>query len=186
MEKIKFTQTPLKDAYILEPNAFRDNRGMFARIFCKKEFEKIGLKTDFVQINHSLTKMKGSIRGMHFQFSPNAETKVVKCIKGSIFDAIIDLRKDSPTFLKWHGEILSAENMKAFYIPEGFAHGFQTLEDSCELIYLHSEFYTPEGEGTVRYNDPKINIKWPITTTEISEKDKNIPLIDEGFEGIKI
>jgi len=183
---MRITKLPLKDSFVIEFPHFKDKRGMFARIFCKKEFEKNGLENDFVQINHSLTKMKGSIRGMHFQFPPHAETKVVKCIKGSVFDVIIDLRKDSPTFLKWYGEILSAENMKAIYIPEGFAHGFQTLEDSCELIYLHSEFYIPEGEGAVRYNDPKINIKWPITVTEISEKDKNISLINKGFEGIKI
>lgn len=186
MEKIKFSSLLLKGAYIIEPLPFIDERGMFARIFCKREFEEKNLMTNFVQINHSLTKKKGSIRGMHFQFPPYAEIKIIKCLKGSVFDVVIDLRKDSPTFLQWHGEILSAENMKAFYVPKGFAHGFQTLEDDCELLYLHSELYTPSGEGAIRYDDPKINIKWPSTPTEISEKDQIHPFIDEKFKGIEI
>ena len=137
-------------------------------------------------MNQSLTKRKGSIRGMHFQYPPKAEIKIVKCVIGKIFDIAIDLRKDSPTFLKWHGETLSADNMKLMYIPEGFAHGFQTLEDNSEIIYLHSEFYNPEYESGIRYDDPKVNIKWPLKITEISIRDQNHELLNESFNGVSI
>jgi dTDP-4-dehydrorhamnose 3,5-epimerase len=121
---------------------------------------------------------------MHFQYSPKAEIKMIKCMRGSVYDVIIDLRQDSSTFLKWYGEVLSAENMKMMYVPEGFAHGFQTLEENCELLYLHTEFYSPEHEGGVRYNDPKLEIKWPLEVTDISEKDRKYSLLGEDFEGI--
>ena len=181
---MKFTETPLKDAFIINSEPLIDSRGMFERIFCKNEFNKIGLKREIVQINHSLTKKKGSIRGMHYQIPPFAETKMVRCIKGSVFDVIVDIRKCSETFLKWQGEILSSENMKIIYIPEGFAHGFQTLEDDCELLYFHTEFYNNNYERAIRHNDPLINIKWKIDITEISEKDKNHPLLNKIFQGL--
>ena len=122
----------------------------------------------------------------HFQHPPKAEVKIIKCIKGSIFDVAIDIRKDSPTFLKFHGEILSAENMKMLYVPEGFAHGFQSLEDDIEMIYYTTEFYSPENENGIRYSDPKVSIKWPLEVTDISEKDKNLKLITDDFEGIEV
>jgi dTDP-4-dehydrorhamnose 3,5-epimerase len=174
----------LKDAFIIISEPFIDNRGMFERIFCKNEFNKIGLKKEIVQVNHSLTKKKGSIRGMHYQIPPFAEIKIVRCIKGSVFDVIIDIRKYSETFLKWQGEILSSENMKLIYIPEGFAHGFQTLEDDCELLYFHTESYNKNYERAIRYNDPLIGIKWKIDITEISEKDKNHLLLNKNFQGV--
>ena len=181
---MKIKQTPLQDAFVIEPEPFIDDRGLFARVFCQHELQNILRDKKIVQINHSLTRQKGAIRGMHFQYPPKAETKMVKCLRGSVFDVIIDLRKGSPTFLKWHGEVLSAENMKMMYIPEGFAHGFQTLEQNCELLYLHTEFYSPEHEGGVCYNDPLINISWPLATTDISAKDQGYPLLSKDFKGI--
>ena len=170
-------QTPLKDAFIIEPEPFRDDRGLFARVFCKQELRDILRGKNIVQVNHSMTRQKGAIRGMHFQRPPRAEVKMVKCLSGSVFDVMIDLRSDSSTFLNWHGEKLSAENMKMMYIPEGFAHGFQTLEQNSELLYLHTEFYNPEYEGGVHYNDPKVGISWPLEVTDVSERDRNHPLL---------
>ena len=181
---MKFTELPLLGSYIIEPEPYKDNRGLFARVFCKEELKAIGHTKDIVQINHSLTRQKGALRGMHFQYPPKAEIKIVKCLCGAVFDVIIDLRRDSLTFLKWYGEILSAENMKMMYIPEGFAHGFQTLKENCELLYLHTEFYSPEYEGGVRYNDPLIDISWPLEVRDVSERDKRHPLLGENFEGI--
>jgi len=133
---MKIKQTSLQDAFIIEPEPFKDNRGIFARCFCQRELQNMLHGNNIVQINHSLTKQKGAIRGMHFQYPPKAETKMVKCLRGSVFDVMVDLRQESSTFLKWHGEILSAENIKMMFIPEGFAHGFQALEENTELLYL--------------------------------------------------
>jgi dTDP-4-dehydrorhamnose 3,5-epimerase len=182
---MKFKETLIRDLWVIEPEPFYDNRGKFYRVFCKEELKEIGHTKRIVQVNNSFTKKKGTIRGMHFQFPPKAEIKIVKCIQGSIFDVAIDLRKDSPTFLKWHGEILTAENMKLMYIPEGFAHGFQTLEDNCDFLYLNTEFYSPEHEGGILYNDPKIGIEWPLKPRNISQRDKSFPNIDESFNLLK-
>lgn len=181
---IKIKQTPLQDAFVIEPDPFMDDRGIFARVFCQNELCGILNGKNIVQINHSRTVQKGALRGMHFQYPPMAEIKIVKCLRGSVFDVIIDLRQDSSTFLKWHGEVLSPKNMKMMYVPEGFAHGFQTLEENCELLYLHTEFYSPEYEGGIRFNDPMINISWPLEVTDVSEKDRNYLLLDEEFSGI--
>ena len=181
---MQFIRLSLKKAHIILPEPFADHRGKFARIFCHKELHRIGHIKPIVQVNHSLSFRKGAVRGMHFQYPPKAETKIVKCLHGSVFDVIIDLRQGSPTFLQWHGEVLSAENMRMVYIPEGFAHGFQTLEENAELLYLHTEFYSPEHEGAVRYDDPMINISWPLAISDISEKDQAHPLLPEDFKGI--
>ena len=181
---MKIKQTPLQNAFVIEPEPFTDDRGLFARVFCKQELQSILHGKNIVQVNHSMTRQKGAIRGMHFQRPPMAEIKMVKCLSGSVFDVMIDLRSDSSTFLNWYGEKLSAENMKMMYIPEGFAHGFQTLEENSELLYLHTEFYCPEHEGGVRYNDPLINISWPIEVADISKKDKNYSLLSKDFEGL--
>ena len=180
------SKLPLEGAFVIEPGLVTDDRGIFARVFCQHELQSTLHGKNIVQINHSLTRQKGAIRGMHFQYPPKAEIKIVKCMSGSVYDIIIDLRPNSPTLLQWHGEILSAENMKMMYVPEGFAHGFQTLEKNCELLYLHTEFYSPEHEGSVRYDDPLINIQWPMEVTDISEKDRNHPLLAEDFQGIEI
>lgn len=172
-----FAPTPLNGSYIITLSPKGDKRGWFMRSFCKKEFEAIEHTKEWVQMNHSFTAAKGAIRGMHFQMAPYGEIKMVRCIVGAVFDVIVDLRKDSPTYLKWFGIELSAENKKCLYIPEGFAHGFQTLTDNTELLYHHSEFYEPGYESGILYNDPKINIQWPLPVTEISERDKSHPLL---------
>ena len=183
---MKFIKTPIPDLYIIVPEPFKDERGKFSRIYCFNKLKEIRNDKTLVQINHSLTKQKGAIRGMHFQYPPRAEIKIIKCIKGSVFDVAIDLRKGSPTFLKWYGEILSAENMKALYVPEGFAHGFQTLEENCELLYFHTEFYSPIDEGAVKFDDPMIGIEWPLEISEISDKDKKHKLLNEDFKGVLV
>lgn len=178
--------TNIDGTKIILPDPFRDERGFFNRVFCQKELSVIRPNIIVVQINHSMTKVKGSIRGIHFQYLPHAEMKIVRCIKGSIFDLAIDLRKNSSTFLQWHGEILSAENMKALVIPEGCAHGFQSLEDNIEMVYMSTAFYCKEAEDTIRYDDPKVQIDWPEKITVVSEKDRNKPFIKDSFEGIEI
>jgi len=181
-----FTPTPLDGSYevTLAPRA--DRRGWFARFYCKDEFLQIGHDKEWVQMNHSYTAEKGALRGMHFQYPPYSEIKMVRCIAGSVYDVIIDIRKDSPTFLQFYGTELSALKKNMLYIPQGFAHGFQTLTDDCELIYFHSEYYTPNVEGGIRYNEPLVNINWPLPVKEISERDSNHPYLNETFKGIKI
>ena len=179
-----FEPTSLKGVYIVHPQPVTDERGWFARTFCKKEFAAIGHTKEWVQMNHSFTRKKGTIRGMHYQVPPYSEIKMVKCIAGVVWDVVIDIRKDSDTFLKYIGVELSAENKHMIYIPEGFAHGFQTQADNCELIYHHSSFYAPGSEGGIRYHDPLADIKWPLSVTEISERDLSHSLLNNAFKGI--
>ncbi len=179
-------ETPIQGAYIIEHEPFIDDRGIFTRIFCSEELQNTGLNKKIFQINHSLTIQKGALRGLHFQYPPMAEIKMVKCLRGSVFDVMVDLRSDSSTFLKWYGEILSPENRKMIYVPEGCAHGFQTLEEKSELLYLHTEKYDSEFEGGIRYDDPSLNISWPIEVTDISLRDQNHPLLSSEFKGIKL
>jgi dTDP-4-dehydrorhamnose 3,5-epimerase len=179
-----FIPTSLAGSYIIEPNIFEDNRGWFARFYCKNEFKEIGHDKEWVQLNHSVTNKKGAIRGMHYQVQPYQEIKMVKCVAGAVYDVVIDLRKESPTFLKWFGTELSAGNRRMLYIPEGFAHGFQCLEDNCELIYHHSEYYTPVAEAGLKYNDPMVNIKWPLPVAMLSQRDESYFLLDDNFKGI--
>ena len=179
-----FTPTIFKGCYTIHPEPFSDDRGWFARYYCRNEFEKIGHTSDWVQMNHSFTEKKGTLRGMHFQFAPHAEIKMVKCIAGAVYDVVIDLRRDSPTFLSWLGVELSAANRTMIYIPQGFAHGFQTLADNTELLYHHSAFYTAAAEGGLRFDDPRIAVTWPLAAGKISERDSQHPYIDENFKGI--
>lgn len=172
---MKFIETPLKGAFVIELEKRGDERGFFARTFCKKEFEANGLNNEIVQINNSLSKDKGTLRGMHYQLSPKSEDKIVRCIKGCLYDVIVDLRPDSITFKKWFGTELSAENRNMLVVPKGFAHGFITLEEDTEAFYLVTEYYSPEHERGIRYNDPAFGIKWPIEPVIISDKDKNHP-----------
>ena len=174
---MKFTKIEALGAHIIELEPFTDERGFFARTFCQKEFAEIGFDKPIVQINHSLTTRKATIRGMHYQSPPAAEIKIIRCIQGAVFDVMVDIRKGSPTFRKWIGIELSKENMRMVYIPEGFAHGFQTLTDNVELIYYHSEFYNKKYERGLRFDDAALAIKWPLEVTEISERDKNHPLL---------
>lgn len=179
-----FTETILKGSYEITLTPRGDSRGWFARTYCKKEFEQIGHQQEWVQMNHSYSSKKGTVRGMHFQHKPFAEIKMLRCIAGSVYDVIIDLRKDSSTFLKWFGTELSAQNKKMLYIPAGFAHGFQTLTDDVELIYHHTEYYMPSAEAGLRYNDELINIAWPLEVSQVSERDTSHPVIDSTFKGL--
>ena len=180
---MKFIPTILNGSFTIQLDPINDERGWFARYFCKKEFSTIGHNKEWVQMNHSFSLKKGTLRGMHFQKPPYSEIKLVRCIQGSVFDVIIDLRKDSPTFLKWFGAELSAENKLMMYIPEGFAHGFQTLEDNSGLLYMHTAYYSPEAEDGLRYNDPQVNISWPLEISEISMRDTNHDIL-EKFNGL--
>lgn len=182
-KKLNISSCSFKDLYTIEPNSFSDERGSFSRLFCQEELSD-SFNFSIKQINHSISRNKGTTRGLHFQYEPNNEAKIITCIKGSIYDVVIDLRKNSPTFLKHYSIILSDINKKMIHIPKGFAHGFQTLEDNTELIYLHDSFYTPSNEGALNVNDPILNIKWPLDINIISQKDKNHLFIDKNFEGI--
>lgn len=170
---MKFEEIPLKGSYLikLEPNV--DSRGFFSRIFCSKEFEKLSLNSNWVNINNSLSKYKSTLRGLHFQKAPNQEVKLVRCINGAIWDVIVDLRPNSMTFLQWYGTNLTSSNRHMLYIPKGFAHGFITLKEDCEVIYFHSGFYCPEDDRTLLWNDKDIGIKWPLKPNHLSDKDKN-------------
>lgn len=179
-----FTPTPLAQAYIVEPSVHADDRGWFFRSFCKQEFLEIGHSAEWVQLNHSFTADPGTIRGMHYQLPPHTEVKLVRCISGRVFDVIIDVRKGSANFLKWFGAELSAENKKMLYIPEGFAHGFQALTPDCELIYHHSAYYTKDFEAGIRFDDPLVDIRWPLPAVKISERDRRHPLLNVQFMGI--
>ena len=178
-----FTETKLKGAFVVEIKKLEDERGFFGRAWCQQEFEAHGIKTKICQINTSFTKKKGTIRGMHFQVDPFQEAKFIRCTRGKIFDVMIDLRPDSSTFLQWVGNELSEDNYKMAYVPENFAHGFVSLVDNCEVYYPVSQFYTPGAERGMRWNDPVINIKWPIDIINISDKDKSHP--DFDLSGLK-
>jgi len=170
-----FKETKLRGAYIIELEPLEDERGFFARSFCQKEFEEHSLNFSIVQCNLSYNKKKGTLRGMHYQIAPHKEAKLVSCIKGAIYDVIIDLRPDSPTLKQWIVVELTAENRRMLYIPEGFTHGFQTMEDNTEVFYQMSEFYHPESAKGVRWNDPAFGIVWPADIRVISDRDRQYP-----------
>lgn len=174
---MKFTETKLSGLLIIELEPKIDERGYLVRVFCEEELKNNGLKFPIVQASQTLTKERGTIRGMHFQNFPKAEDKIVQCLKGSVYDVVIDLRKNSTTYGQWVGEELSADNKKMLFIPKGFAHGYQTLADHCELQYFMSELYSSECSTGVRYNDPLFKINWPLAVSNLSEKDKNWLLI---------
>jgi dTDP-4-dehydrorhamnose 3,5-epimerase len=181
-----FMTTPLNGLYQIERKQINDQRGSFSRLFCAEEFKEIGFFKPFVQVNHSMTKKKGAVRGMHFQYPPYTESKVVTCISGEVLDIVVDIRNNSKTYLQWHSAVLSDKNLRGLYIPEGFAHGFQTLSEDCQLLYLHSEFYTPKAEAVINPLDPMLSIQWPSQISEISEKDENQPMLDTSFNGLDI
>ena len=176
-----FTQTPLAGAYLIELEKKGDDRGFFARVFCEREFGEVGLATRFVQVNNSLSGQKGTLRGMHYQLGPKGETKLVRCIRGALWDCLLDLRRDSPTFGQWYGAELSAENRRMMYVPEGFAHGFITLTDEAEAFYFADEFFAPEMERGVRWNDPRFGISWPMEPAVLSERDRNHRDFDPAY-----
>jgi len=173
---MKFIETKLKGAYVIEIEPISDDRGFFARSWCQQEFRNCGLNPNLVQCNISFNLKKGTLRGMHYQAKPHEEAKLVRCTKGAIYDVIIDIRPDSFTFKKWIAVELSSENHKMLYIPEGFAHGFQTLEDNTEVFYQMSEFYHPVGARGICWDDPEFQIKWQLTSKIISERDLSYTL----------
>lgn len=181
---MKFTETSLKGAYVIDLEPIGDNRGTFMRTFCKREFATIGLTKEFVQMNHSVNRQRGTVRGLHYQAPPSCETKLIRCVRGAVFDVVLDLRKDSPTFLRWTGVELTADNRRMILIPEGCAHGFQTLADDSELLYHHTMYYTPADDRGIRYNDPRVNISFPLPVAAISERDARHPLLNDDFEGV--
>lgn len=170
-----FTETELKGAYIIEIKKLEDERGFFGRSFCRREMEEHGLSADIVQANTSVSLKRGTFRGMHFQVEPHQEAKLIRCVRGSIYDVIIDLRPESATFKKWFGVELSDGNYKMLYVPEGFAHGYMSLTDNIEVYYNVTAFYTPGAEKGIRWNDRSFNIEWPFEPLVISEKDRGHP-----------
>ena len=183
MGKLTITKTPFEGLYVVETDAFLDHRGAFARWFCEGEMKEILGNRHIKNVNFSRTLKKGSIRGLHFQRFPCAEMKIVRCIYGHVFDVVVDLRPNSKTYLMWYGVELSSQSMNMIVIPEGFAHGFQTLTENVEMMYLHTEFYCKDLEYGIRYNDTKIGIPWPLPLSDISVKDANFSLIDDNFSG---
>jgi len=177
-DSVKFEATALKGAYIIKPELITDTRGLFARTFCRNEFQKQGLASDLVQCNISFNRKRGTLRGMHYQADPYSEAKLVRCTMGAIYDVVVDISPDSPTFRKWVGVELSAQNRVMLYIPEGYAHGFQTLKEDTEVFYQMSEFYHPEKAAGVRWNDPALAIDWPVPNPIVSEKDSSYSYID--------
>ncbi len=182
---MKFNPTPLAGACTIDLEKRGDDRGFFARLFCETEFAEAGLETRFLQINNSLSGSKGTLRGLHYQLPPAAEVKVVRCVRGALWDVILDLRAGSASFGKWFGAELSAENRTMMYVPRGFAHGFVTLTDDAEAIYLVSAAYSPDNERGVRYDDPSVGIEWPLQPVDISDKDRNWPDLDADFHAFE-
>ncbi len=172
-----FTEIKLKGAFVIEPEKKEDSRGFFARAFCQKEFKDRGLNSHIAQANVSLNFKKGTLRGMHFQVPPHQEVKMIRCTRGAVYDVIIDLRKNSPTYKQWFGIELTEDNYKTLYIPKDFAHGYLTLKDKSDVIYFMTQFYQPNSESGVRYNDPAFGIQWPpeVKGDLMTDKDKHWP-----------
>lgn len=172
---MRFVETPLAGCYVIEQDRIQDHRGYFARVWCQRELEEHGLKAEILQANVGFSRQRGTLRGLHYQHSPHAEVKIVHCTRGAMFDVAVDLRPASPTFMRWYGIELTAENGKMLYVPEGFAQGYLTLVDDTEMTYQTSRFFDREAATGVRYNDPKLGIAWPADVRVISEQDKKWP-----------
>jgi dTDP-4-dehydrorhamnose 3,5-epimerase len=179
-----FRPAPLAGAYLIEIEPKADERGFFGRAFCAKEFSAVGLESTFVQANNTLTLKKGTVRGFHYQLPPSAEVKLVRCIRGAVYDVIVDIRPHSKTYCQSFGATLDQENRHMMYVPQGFAHGFISLTDDAELHYMVSAFYDAKQERGLRYNDPAFAVRWPLEMTAISAKDSAWPDFDETFHGV--
>jgi dTDP-4-dehydrorhamnose 3,5-epimerase len=183
---MKMLPTAMDGVFVVDTKPFIDQRGAFVRYYCENELSSVIARRRIVQINLSRTHAVGAVRGLHFQRSPHAEMKLIRCLKGKVWDVALDLRAGSPTFLQWHAEELSPENARMFVIPEGCAHGFQVMEEDSELLYLHTAFYAPESEGGALYSDPLLKITWPLPVADLSERDRNHLLMTPDFTGIKV
>ena len=177
--------TPIAGLHVLQRKPIGDSRGYLERLFCMDELQALLPGRRIEQVNHTLTRSRGTVRGLHFQHPPHAETKFVSCLRGEVFDVAVDLRRDSPSFLRWHGEVLSADNHRTLMIPEGFAHGFQTLADDCEMLYFHTAAYDPAAEGGLHPADPRLAIEWPMPVAGLSSRDAGHPLLNDAFSGIE-
>lgn len=186
MNRFVVTDLPLVGLKLVERQLLGDSRGFLARLFCAEELAAVSWAKPIAQVNHTCTAMRGTVRGMHFQRPPHAEMKLVSCIRGEVYDVAVDVRAGSPTFLHWHAQCLSANNGRALLIPEGFAHGFQTLTDDVELLYCHSVAYSPSAEAGLNPQDARLAITWPLSITEISARDAGHPLVEAGFEGVSL
>ena len=184
MQRFDFSPTPIADLMLVQRKCIEDPRGFLSRFYCAEEFGAAGAGKSISQINHTLTRRKGTVRGMHFQMPPHAERKYVSCMRGEIYDVAVDVRRNSATFLKWHGEVLSAQNQRSLLIPEGFAHGFQALDDDCEIIYLHSAPYAQAAEAALNPLDPLLGIAWPLEITEMSDRDRAHLMLTSAFKGV--
>ncbi|WP_027527901.1 dTDP-4-dehydrorhamnose 3,5-epimerase family protein [Bradyrhizobium sp. Ec3.3] len=183
---MRLFETDIAGIWVAESNLHSDHRGSFHRLFCADQEQQVVGARGIVQINYSLTNSVGAIRGLHYQKPPMAEMKIVRCLRGRVFDVAVDLRKNSSTFLKWTAVELTPANCRSFIIPEGCAHGFQVLEENSELLYLHTAFYSPADEGAVRFDDPRMAIAWPLPPTELSAHDSKHPLLDANFKGLNL
>ena len=181
---MNLVDTDIAGVCVIESAVFQDARGAFSRLFCSRELQPILGPRAIVQINHSITRRVGAVRGLHYQHRPHAEMKIIRCLKGRVFDVAVDLRKDSPTFLAWTALELTPESHRAFVLPEGCAHGFQVLEEDSELLYLHTSFYAPEAEGAVRFDDPRIGVSWPLAPTDLSARDLGHAYLEENYKGM--
>lgn len=184
MKRLNLKKLDLDGLYLLERVSIGDKRGFLSRIWCSNEMKEVGWEESIAQINHTFNQKSGTVRGLHFQRPPYEEKKMVTCIKGKIWDVVVDIRPNSPTYLKWHSQELSESNLRSLLIPEGFAHGYQTLSDNVELLYCHSNFFNEESEGGLNPKDPKLSINWPIAISTISTRDSNHPLIQESKQGV--
>lgn len=186
VSRLTISETPLDNLCVLERNPIIDNRGFLERVFCINELERFLDGKVVRQINHTLTRGKGVVRGMHFQRPPHCEQKIVSCLRGEVYDVAIDLRRNSPTFLNYYGTVLSADNSRSLYIPEGFAHGFQTLSAECEMLYLHTADYYAPAEGGINALDPEIGINWPLKVSERSSRDSNHAFLNSSYSGVDL
>jgi dTDP-4-dehydrorhamnose 3,5-epimerase len=185
-QRFDIVGTTIAGLLLLQRKPLGDERGYLERLFCSEELAKIFEGAPIAQINHTLTRVRSTVRGMHFQHPPYAEIKLVSCLHGEVLDVAVDLRRGSPTFLHWHGERLSDQNHRTLAIPRGFAHGFQTLSDDCEMLYFHSAAYRPSAEDGLHPCDPLIDIRWPLDVAQISQRDASHPFLDESFQGVAI
>lgn len=185
MSGMRLHPTPLGGLTVIETAPIGDARGRFVRIFCEGELDALRPGLHFTQVNLSTTRHRGAVRGMHFQRAPMAEAKLIRCLRGRVFDVAVDLRAGSPTFLRWHAVELSADGQDQVFIPEGFAHGFQAMDDDVQLLYMHTVAWSREHEGGLRHDDPRLAIEWPLPVTQVSDKDRAAPLLDDGFAGLR-
>ena len=184
-KKINISPTDFGGLFVMKPNSFSDDRGMFSRLYCEEEISGVA-DVSIKQVNHSVTMERGTVRGLHFQHEPNAEIKMVRCIRGAVFDVVVDVRRGSPTFLKRFSVELTEKNGKMIFIPKGFAHGFQTLEDKTELLYFHSSIYAPLNEGALNVRDPLLGIEWPLDIIGLSGRDSKHAFLNSDFNGVDI